>query len=59
MTSVTDRAVKEFSVGEYPSHYSMQKYRYDKQSPAKNYMEIVTDAEVKAIAYKEYPSDYG
>ncbi len=36
----------------------MQKFTYDKQLSAKNYMAQVTDREVKGIALQEYPSDF-
>ena len=47
-----------FAKSEYPTDASMQKFVYDQQKKAYNYMTGVTDAELKRFAEKEYPDDY-
>ena len=52
------KEIKEFAKNKYPTDYEMQKYVYDKQVSAKQYMETVTDNELKKTAKEKYPSDY-
>ena len=58
MAKVTDREVKEFALYEYPNDYSMQKYTYDKQLSAKDYMKNQPNNSAKKKALREYPKDY-
>lgn len=58
MKSVTDYEVLQVAKREYPNDYSMQKYTYDNQLSAKNYMNSVSNYSAKKQAEKEYPNDY-
>lgn len=49
--------IREFSEREYPNDVDMQKYVYQKQKTANNYMSSVSDSDVKGIAINEYPND--
>jgi hypothetical protein len=58
MATVTDREVKGIALREYPTDYSMQKYTYDKQLSAKQYMNAQDNSAAKSRAQREYPNDY-
>ena len=50
--------IKEFAAHKYPNNARMQRYTYNKQIAAYNYMLSVEDPEVKKIAIRTYPNDY-
>jgi len=58
MAKVDDFEVKKFALREYSYDYSMQKYTYDKQFAAKNYMNSQPDNAAKQKAVREYLHDY-
>jgi hypothetical protein len=55
---VDDNEIKEIAYREYPDDYTMQKYIYNNQSSAKNYMDSTTNSDAKYKARREYPNDY-
>ncbi len=58
MGTVADREVKGIALREYPNDYSMEKYAYDKQLSAKQYMNAQGNSPAKSRAQREYPNDY-
>jgi len=54
----TESEIKEFARNKYPNNQKMQRYIYNKQVAAYNYIIKVRDIEVKKIAYRKYPYDY-
>ena len=53
-----DQKIKAFALLKYPNDYQMQKYTYDRQLKAKEYMQQATDEKAKSVALEKYPTDY-
>ena len=58
MGSISDRDVKNIALQEYPSDYSMQKYIYDEQLSAKQYMSTQDNSVARTRAQQEFANDY-
>ena len=50
--------LNQIAFRQYPNDYSMQKYVYDKQISAKQYMRSVSSSSAKSRALRQYPNDY-
>jgi len=58
MATVTDAEVKKIALREYPADFTMQKFTYDQQFAAKQYMAAMPNGAAKQAAIREYPYDY-
>ncbi|HQU82966.1 MAG TPA: hypothetical protein PKY59_07580 [Pyrinomonadaceae bacterium] len=50
--------LKAFAKEKYPDDYSMQKFVFDQQMEAYNFMQKQEDSDIKKFAQKTYPNDY-
>lgn len=56
--STVQKEIKDFAYRKYPNDKKLQRYTYNKQVSAYNYLLRVKDIEIKQFAQKKYPDDY-
>lgn len=54
----SEAEIREFAKKQFPNDYTMQKYVFENQYQAYQFMNKVADQEVKGIAEKQFPEDY-